>query len=35
MKRLISWLRGLRLFNPRFKINNPTIVNKDETKEGK
>jgi len=35
MKKLISWLRGLRLFNPKLKINNTTIVNKDEPKEGK
>jgi hypothetical protein len=35
MKRLISWLRGIRLFNPKLKINNTTIVNKEETKEVK
>ena len=26
MKKLISWLRGLRLFNPKFKSKNATIV---------
>lgn len=31
MKKLISWLKGLRLFNPKIKINNTTIVNKDAT----
>jgi hypothetical protein len=43
MKRLISWLKGLRLFNLKTKINNAAVVNKivnkdatiNKTKEGK
>jgi len=31
MKKLISWLKGLRLFNPKTKINNAVVVNKDAT----